>query len=277
MSDVRNTLSSSASAYLRSAAHQPVNWYAWGEEAFARAKAEKRPVLLDIGAVWCHWCHVMDRESYENPSTASLINEHFIAVKVDRDERPDVDARYQAAVSAISGQGGWPLTAFLTSDGRPFFGGTYFPPEERYGRPSFERVLLTMSNAFRERPEEVDDSAGSIMRAIEYNESFSGSATDLQEGSGVALLVKIVQGILQQFDPVNGGFGAQPKFPHPGAIDLLIDAASRPGPEALSARKVALTTLHKMGQGGIFDQLAGRFHRNYVDERWIVPHFEKMD
>ena len=152
-----NKLAQAGSSYLRSAQHQPVDWYPWGEAAFARAQAEDKPILLDIGAVWCHWCHVMDRESYENPETAAIINRHFIAVKVDRDERPDVDARYQAAVSAISGQGGWPLTAMLTPDGRPFFGGTYFPPGDRYGRPGFGRVLLTMAQAWRDRRDDALD------------------------------------------------------------------------------------------------------------------------
>ena len=174
MAEMRNTLSRAASSYLRSARHQPVRWHAWGEAAFARAQAEDKPILLDIGAVWCHWCHVMDRESYEDPEIAALINEHFVAVKVDRDERPDVDARYQAAVSAISGQGGWPLTAFLTPDGRPYFGGTYIPRDDRYGRPGIGRVLLAMAQVWRERRDEALETAGSVMAAIEHNESFSG-------------------------------------------------------------------------------------------------------
>jgi len=161
-----NLLDQSASAYLRSARHQPVQWHVWGEAAFAQAQSENKPILLDIGAVWCHWCHVMDRESYEDPEIASLINERFIAMKVDRDERPDVDARYQAAVSAISGQGGWPLTAFLTPDGRPYFGGTYFPRDDRYGRPGFGRVLLTMAQVWSDRREEALESAASVMAAI---------------------------------------------------------------------------------------------------------------
>ena len=267
-----NRLSEASSAYLRSAREQPVAWQEWGEAAFAKAERENKPVLLDIGAVWCHWCHVMDRESYENVQTAALINEWFIAIKVDRDERPDVDTRYQAAVSAISGQGGWPLTAFLTPDGRPFFGGTYFPPEDRYGRPGFPRVLQSMAEAYRHRRAEVDESAGSVMLAIEHNESFSGRGGELDE----ALLGKIVDSILRQFDPHNGGFGAQPKFPHPAALDLLIDAATRPGPQAERAHEVVTVTLAKMAAGGIHDQLAGGFHRYSVDERWIVPHFEKM-
>jgi uncharacterized protein YyaL (SSP411 family) len=267
-----NSLSRAASAYLRSAQHQPIQWNEWGAEAFAKARQENKPVLLDIGAVWCHWCHVMDRESYEDPATAALINERYVAVKVDRDERPDVDTRYQSAVSAISGQGGWPLTAFLTADGRPFFGGTYFPPDERYGRPSFQRVLTTMADAFANRRDEVEESAGSVMQAIQHNESFSGRAGD----PGAPLLEKLIDSIMRQFDERNGGFGSQPKFPHPGALDLLIDAAGRGGPEAGRAAHVAKVTLEKMASGGIYDQLAGGFHRYSVDERWIVPHFEKM-
>src|ERR1700744_6807119 len=267
-----NSLSRAASAYLRSARHQPVKWHEWGAEAFEKAKRENKPVLLDIGAVWCHWCHVMDRESYENEETAAVLNDHFIAVKVDRDERPDVDTRYQSAVATISGQGGWPLTAFLTPEGKPYFGGTYFPPEERYGRPSFQRVLLTMAKAFQERREEVEESASSILTMIEHNESFSGRSAE----PGAPLLEKILDTIVRMFDARNGGFGSQPKFPHPAAIDLLIDAATRGGLQAEAARNVAIVTLKKMAAGGIHDQLAGGFHRYSVDEQWIVPHFEKM-
>src|ERR1700760_1513990 len=204
-----NALAKAASAYLRSAMHQPVEWQEWGEAAFEKAQAADKPILLDIGAVWCHWCHVMDRESYENPAVAEFINEHFIAVKVDRDERPDVDARYQSAVSAISGQGGWPLTGFLTPDGRPFFGGTYFPRDDRYGRPGFGRVLLTMAQVWKERRDEALESAGSVMSAIEHNESFSARGGDLN----LALVDKIAASAVAQFDPRNGGFGSQPKFP----------------------------------------------------------------
>jgi uncharacterized protein YyaL (SSP411 family) len=267
---VVNLLDRSASSYLRSARHQPVLWHPWGEEAFARAQAEDKPILLDIGAVWCHWCHVMDRESYENAELAAILNEHYIAIKVDRDERPDVDARYQAAVSAISGQGGWPLTAFLTSTGQPFFGGTYFPADERYGRPGFKRVLLTMAQVWRERRDEALESAGSVMAAVEQNENFSGRGGDLS----LALVDKIAESILKQFDARNGGFGSQPKFPHPGAIDLLLEVATRTGREDM--REAALLTLTKMSKGGVYDQLAGGFHRYSVDERWVVPHFEKM-
>jgi len=269
-----NSLSQSSSSYLRSARHQPVQWHAWGEAAFQRAQAEDKPILLDIGAVWCHWCHVMDRESYENPETAALINQHFVAVKVDRDERPDVDARYQAAVAAMSGQGGWPLTAILTPDGRPDFGGTYFPPGDRYGRPGFGRVLLTMAQAWRDRREEALESASSVMAAIEHNESFSGRGPDPDSAMTLALVDKIAASALNQFDPRNGGFGSQPKFPHPSALDLLLEVAmNRDKGEAAVAFAV---TLEKMARGGVYDHLAGGFHRYSVDERWVVPHFEKM-
>jgi len=273
-----NWLEHAASSYLRSARHQPVQWRPWGEDAFALAKSEDKPILLDIGAVWCHWCHVMDRESYEDSEIAELINQHFIAIKVDRDERPDVDARYQAAVSAISGQGGWPLTAFLTPDGRPYFGGTYFPREDRYGRPGFGRVLLTMANVWRERREEALESAESVMASIEHNESFSGSGGELT----LALVDIIAASALAQFDPRNGGFGSQPKFPHSGILDLLLEIATNRGSgnqltdQAAKAHDAFCTTLEKMSRGGVYDQLAGGFHRYSVDERWVVPHFEKM-
>ncbi len=265
-----NQLEHAASSYLRSARHQPVRWHAWGEAAFTRAQAEDKPILLDIGAVWCHWCHVMDRESYEDAEIAALINDLFVAVKVDRDERPDVDARYQAAVSAISGQGGWPLTAFLTPDGRPYFGGTYIPRDDRYGRPGMGRVLLAMAQVWRERRDEALETAGSVMAAIEHNESFSGRNGELS----LALVDKIAAAIAAQFDPRNGGFGSQPKFPHPAALDLLIEVAINRGNER--AREAFTTTLEKMARGGVYDQLAGGFHRYSVDERWVVPHFEKM-
>ena len=279
-----NSLKDAASGYLRSAMHQPVNWVEWGQAAFDRAASEDKPILLDIGAVWCHWCHVMDRDSYEDAATASIINENFVAVKVDRDERPDVDTRYQAAVSAISGQGGWPLTAFLTPDGKPYFGGTYFPAEDRHGRPSFQRVLLTMAEAFVNRRTEVDESAGSVMDAIEHNEAFSGRAGN----PGSELVEKLVLATLKTSDMKHGGFGGQPKFPHSSAVDLLTDVASRAAtatvklagqgtvtvPEA--AKRSVILTLDKMAHGGIYDQLAGGFHRYSVDEHWTVPHFEKM-
>jgi uncharacterized protein YyaL (SSP411 family) len=266
----RNLLGNSASSYLRSARHQPVRWHPWDAAAFAQAQSEDKPILLDIGAVWCHWCHVMDRESYEDAEIAEIINRHFVAVKVDRDERPDVDARYQAAVSAISGQGGWPLTAFLTPDGRPYYGGTYFPRSDGYGRPGFGRVLETLAQVWRERREDALQAAVGAMAAIEDNESFSGRGGELT----LTLGDKIAASILAQFDPRNGGFGSQPKFPHPAALDLLLHVAmNRGNPQALRAFS---TTLEKMARGGVCDQLAGGFHRYSVDEHWRVPHFEKM-
>ena len=270
MASEHNSLQHAASSYLRSALHQPVQWREWSGEAFAIAAREDKPILLDIGAVWCHWCHVMDRESYEDPALAEVINANYIPIKVDRDERPDVDSRYQAAVQSMAGQGGWPLTAILTPEGKPYFGGTYFPREERYGRPGFERVLRTMADVWKTRRDEVLDTAGSVMAAIEHGETFAGRSGQLS----LALVDKLIDHATSQFDPRNGGFGSQPKFPHPAAMDLLIDAAVRTGNEA--AKTTATVTLTKMAQGGIYDHLAGGFHRYSVDERWVVPHFEKM-
>src|SRR5580693_9098929 len=205
--ETRNTLDKAASSYLRSAMHQPVYWQEWGEAAFALAAQTDKPILLDVGAVWCHWCHVMDRESYEDPALAATINKHFVAIKVDRDERPDVDARYQAAVQAISGQGGWPLTAILTPDGKPFFGGTYFPRDDRYGRPGFDRVLLTMAEVWKNRRNEALETASSVVSAIEHGETFAGRAGSLSLG----IVDKLVESAVKQFDSRHGGFGTQPK------------------------------------------------------------------
>ena len=266
----RNHLSLASSAYLRSAMHQPIHWHEWGEEVFERARREDKPILLDIGAVWCHWCHVMDRESYESPEIAGIINQYFVAMKVDRDERPDVDSRYQAAVSAISGQGGWPLTAFLTSDGRPFFGGTYFPPDDRYGRAGFKSVLSGVARAFRERQKDVQESAASIVRAMTEAESFAGRAGK----ASPQIVEQIVDAALKAFDPAHGGFGSAPKFPHASAVDLLLDFYARSGDARLET--VISKTLEGMAQGGVYDHIGGGFHRYSVDEHWGVPHFEKM-
>jgi len=265
-----NSLSKASSSYLRSAMHQPILWHEWSEEAFAEAKRENKPMLLDIGAVWCHWCHVMDRESYDDPEVAKIVNENFIAVKVDRDERPDVDSRYQAAVSALTGQGGWPLTAFLTPDGKPFFGGTYFPPTEQYGRPSFKRVLGAIAQAYREKHGDVTEQAEMVAATIARAESFAGNNGQVTP----KIVDELVDTSLKMFDQRNGGFGGAPKFPHPSAIDLLIDHYARTGNNEV--RHVFVSTLEHMARGGVYDQLAGGFHRYSVDERWIVPHFEKM-
>jgi uncharacterized protein YyaL (SSP411 family) len=250
--------------------HQPIQWHEWGEEAFAAARRENKPMLLDIGAVWCHWCHVMDRESYDDPELARIVNENFIAVKVDRDERPDIDSRYQVAVSAISGQGGWPLTAFLTPDGKPFYGGTYFPPDDHWGRPGFKRVLLSIASAFHEKQGEVAEQAKMVESALSQAESFSRGRGEFRPG----IVDAIVKSALGMFDSENGGFGQAPKFPHPAVLDLLIDYYVRTGDDKV--RHVFVTTLEKMARGGVYDQLAGGFHRYSVDERWVVPHFEKM-
>jgi uncharacterized protein YyaL (SSP411 family) len=269
--------------------HQPIQWHEWGADAFAAAQRENKPMLLDIGAVWCHWCHVMDRESYDDAEIAAIVNQHFIAVKVDRDERPDIDSRYQAAVQAVSGQGGWPLTAFLTPDGKPFYGGTYFPPSDGYGRPSFRRVLLSIANAYAEKHGDVVEQAKMVESAIAQSESFAGRSGRVSAGVTAA----IQESAFKMFDAQHGGFGQAPKFPHPSALDLLIERYARGtaeggGAESPSYRKerdrmghsdlrdVIVTTLEHMAKGGVYDQLAGGFHRYSVDERWVVPHFEKM-
>ena len=265
-----NRLKNSASPYLRSAAHQPIDWFEWGPEAFARAHSEDKPILLDIGAVWCHWCHVIDRESYENPAVAKIISDNFIAVKVDRDERPDVDARYQSAISAITHQGGWPLTGFLLPDGKPFFGGTYFPPEDQMGRPGFRRVLLAVAESYRTKRADLEQAAANVTDAVAHAEMFAGARADFD----AAVIGEQIASITQLFDIRHGGFGQSPKFPHASAIDLVLERFQQTGEAHLQA--VAETTLTKMSRGGVYDQLAGGFHRYSVDERWLVPHFEKM-
>src|SRR6202034_2836742 len=197
-----NALSRASSAYLRSAMHQPIQWHEWGEDAFVEAQRENKPMLLDIGAVWCHWCHVMDRESYDDPEIAAIVNEHFVAVKVDRDERPDIDSRYQAAVQAVSGQGGWPLTAFLTPDGKPFYGGTYFPPSDGYGRPSFRRVLLSIANAYKEKNGDVMEQAKMVESAIAQAELLAGHSGRVSAG----IVTAIEKSALSMFDARHGGF-----------------------------------------------------------------------
>lgn len=265
-----NQLAAEPSAYLQSAAHQPVHWLPWGPAAFERAQALDRPILLDIGAVWCHWCHVMDRESYDDAATAAVLNDGFVCVKVDRDERPDVDTRYQRAVQALTGQGGWPLTAFLTPQGEVFFGGTYFPPEHNtFGRPGFVSVLRQIERLYRDDRAKVDANARALREHI---------ATALDEGKGGPvsgeILEEAIARIARVFDVRYGGFGRGPKFPHPRALELLIARWRDRGEEWM--REVVEKTLAGMAQGGIHDHVGGGFHRYAVDERWIVPHFEKM-
>jgi len=265
-----NQLGTEASAYLKSAAHQPVHWLPWGDAAFAQARAQDKPILLDIGAVWCHWCHVMDGESYEDPSVATVLNRDFVCIKVDRDERPDVDARYQRAVQALTGQGGWPLTAFLTPDGEVFFGGTYFPPEDNpYGRPGFLSVLARMVGLYRDERDTVNGNAAAIRTHVieSLDESKSGPLDP-------DIPAQVANQMARLFDVRYGGFGTAPKFPHPGALEFLVARwhdTHEPWP-----REVVEKTLAGMARGGVRDHLGGGFHRYAVDERWIVPHFEKM-
>src|SRR5690606_22927521 len=266
----RNALAGERSPFLRHGATQPVDWLPWGEEAFERARREKRPILLDIGAVWCHWCHVMDRESYEDEETARLINELFVPVKVDRDERPDGDARYQRAVQALTGQGGWPLTAFLTPDGEVYHGGTYFPPEDRFGRPSFRKVLREVARVWQESPERAAENARAVkarLAAYERAESEPGQV-------GPQLVEAAVEELASSFDFRYGGFGGAPKFPSAGTLELLLDRSQET--DQPWVRRMAVETLDAMARGGIHDQLGGGFHRYTTDARWRIPHFEKM-
>ena len=265
-----NHLKDAVSPYLRSAAHQPIHWHEWGDAAFTRAKSEDRPILLDIGAVWCHWCHVIDRESYENPEIAKIINDNFVAIKVDRDERPEVDSRYQSAISALSGQGGWPLTGFLLPNGKPFYGGTYFPPDDQNGRPGLRRVLLAVAESYRSKRADLERAANSITDAVAQAETFAGARAQFDVGVVDAQL----HSISKLFDAHNGGFGHAPKFSHASVIELLLERYQRTKEQRLLS--MAETTLEKMARGGVYDQLAGGFHRYSVDERWLVPHFEKM-
>ena len=265
-----NLLSSEPSAYLKSAAHQPVHWHPWSDWAFARARTEDKPILLDIGAVWCHWCHVMDGESYEDPAVAELLNRDFVCIKVDRDERPDVDARYQRAVQALTGQGGWPLTAFLTPDGEVFFGGTYFPPEDNhYGRPGFISVLKQVVGIYRQQRDKVRENATAIRRHV---------TEALDEAQGGEVTPQVLDGaaaeMARMFDIRYEGFGTAPKFPHPAAVRFLL--ARWHVTRADWTRQVVEQTLTGMAKGGIRDHVGGGFHRYSVDERWVVPHFEKM-
>ena len=271
--ELRNNLDKASSAYLKSAQHQPIHWQEWGSQVFDLAKNLDRPILLDIGAVWCHWCHVMDRESYEDDTTASIINEHFVAIKIDRDERPDVDRRYQTFVQALSGGGGWPLTCFLTPEGKLFYGGTYFPPDNKFGKPAFKTVLLNMSASYKEKKGDVLKSASSIFEQISEYEENKIKLGKLNKNS----ITKILVDIINMFDPVYGGFGKEPKFPSGSAIDLSLLAYKANGDSGDSQYlDIAKITLDKCASGGIHDHLGGGFHRYSVDQYWHVPHFEKM-
>ncbi len=267
---VPNRLASESSPYLLQHKDNPVDWYPWGSEAFSRARAEGKPVFLSIGYSTCHWCHVMEHESFENESLAKALNRDFVAIKVDREERPDVDDIYMAAVQAMTGSGGWPLSLFLTPEGKPFYGGTYFPPEDRWGRPGFATVLTSVARAWKERPEQIEESAGEMHRHLE---SLSRGLPEA-EGVGPETLARAAHALASDFDGAHGGFGGAPKFPPSMRLELLLRWGRRSGDP--SAREMVEKTLEAMAAGGMYDQIGGGFHRYSVDERWLVPHFEKM-
>jgi uncharacterized protein len=264
-----NRLAKETSPYLLQHADNPVDWYPWGEEALERARAEDKPILLSIGYAACHWCHVMEHESFEDDETAELMNERFVNVKVDREERPDVDALYMEAVVALTGQGGWPMTVFLTPEGVPFFGGTYYPPEPRHGLPSFRDVLETISGLYRERRGAVDGSASQLQKALEQASRLSPSTEPLTE----QLLGDASVALRRQFDPEWGGFGSAPKFPPASTLEFLLRMHLRGDDQALP---MVVKTLDAMAAGGMYDLVGGGFHRYSVDRTWTTPHFEKM-
>jgi uncharacterized protein len=264
-----NRLAQETSPYLLQHADNPVDWYAWGDEAFERARSEDRPILLSIGYSACHWCHVMEHESFEDDGTARLMNERFVNVKVDREERPDVDALYMDAVVALTGHGGWPMTVFLTPEGEPFFGGTYFPPEPRHGLPAFGDVLTAVSDLYRERRASAASSAKQLVDAIRSSSQVRPSTDPLTEN----LLGDAARALRRQFDPEWGGFGGAPKFPPAPALEFLLRMHLRGDDEALP---MVTKTLDAMAAGGMYDLLGGGFHRYSVDRQWLVPHFEKM-
>ncbi|NNE67624.1 MAG: thioredoxin domain-containing protein [Pyrinomonadaceae bacterium] len=266
----RNRLADETSPYLLQHAHNPVNWYPWGEEAFKKARDEDKPVLLSIGYSACHWCHVMAHESFEDEQTAELMNKLFVNIKVDMEERPDVDKIYMNFVQLTTGSGGWPLTAFLTPDQRPFFGGTYFPPAPRFNMPSFEQILTSVAEAYRERREDVLHSANDIVGEIRR----IGLAEASSEPLSTELLDLAYESFVRTFDMANGGFGGAPKFPAPMALEFLLRYHRRTGEQ--NALDMVVKTCNKMALGGIFDQLGGGFHRYTVDSIWLTPHFEKM-
>ena len=264
-----NRLAQEASPYLLQHKDNPVDWYPWGEEAFAEARSQDKPVLLSIGYAACHWCHVMERESFEDATTAAVMNDNFVSIKVDREERPDIDSIYMDAVQAMTGHGGWPMTMFLTPDGKPFYGGTYYPPEDRHGIPSFKTVLRAVAEAWRDRRAEVEGQGSRLVEHVNLGAKLRPSADVL----GSDLTDKALRELEVRFDATHGGFGTAPKFPQPMTVDFLLGLAQRGNEQALT---MATKTLDAMAAGGMFDQLAGGFARYSVDHEWVVPHFEKM-
>jgi uncharacterized protein YyaL (SSP411 family) len=265
-----NRLIHETSPYLLQHAHNPVDWYAWGPEALAAAQAQDKPILLSIGYSACHWCHVMEHESFEDPETARLMNELFVSIKVDREERPDLDSIYMAAVQALSGHGGWPMTVFLTPDGKPFFGGTYFPPEDRHGLPGFRRVLTSVAQAYGQRRAEVEETAADLRDYLAQRSSLPGDARALDP----AVLDGAFRALAAEYEPQYGGLGDAPKFPQAMAWEFILRYHHRTGNE--QAREMLDHTLGAMARGGIYDQLGGGFARYSTDRQWLVPHFEKM-
>ena len=265
-----NALINETSPYLLQHAHNPVNWYAWGEEVLAKARVENKPILLSIGYSACHWCHVMEHESFENEEIARLMNENFINIKVDREERPDLDQIYMTAVQMMTGQGGWPMTMFLTPEGVPFYGGTYYPPNDRYNMPGFPRVLLSVAEAYRSQPDQVANTATSMLGELRR----IGLAEESRELLAPEILDGAYSRIAKNYDPVNGGFGGAPKFPPAMTLEFFLHMYSRTRSE--DALEMVKDTARKMAEGGMYDQLGGGFHRYSVDAKWLVPHFEKM-
>ncbi|HMJ50009.1 MAG TPA: thioredoxin domain-containing protein, partial [Burkholderiales bacterium] len=265
-----NRLIHEISPYLLQHAHNPVDWYPWGNEAFQRAKAENKPILLSIGYSACHWCHVMERESFENEKIAAVMNDLFVNIKVDREERPDLDEIYMNAVQVLTGRGGWPMTMFLTPERKPFYGGTYFPPEDRGGMPGFPRILMSAVQAYRDRREDVDKSVTQILAALQRMSESSASKKTFPP----SVIAAGAEKISRAYDSENGGLGQAPKFPNAGVYEIFLRHYHHSKSERYL--EMVIHTLTKMAQGGIYDHLGGGFHRYSVDAKWLVPHFEKM-
>jgi len=265
-----NHLIHETSPYLLQHAHNPVDWYPWSGEALQKAKTENRPILLSIGYSACHWCHVMERESFEDEKIAALMNDLFVNIKVDREERPDLDEIYMNAVQMLTGRGGWPMTVFLTPEGKPFYGGTYFPPEDRYGVPGFPKILQGVANAYREKPHEVERSVGQILTGLQR----MSLSTESQQSFSSDIIGQSAERLTEAYDADHGGLGKAPKFPNVGVYELFLRHYHRS--KANRFLDMVTHTLTKMAQGGIYDHLGGGFHRYSVDEKWLVPHFEKM-
>ncbi|HEY0730131.1 MAG TPA: thioredoxin domain-containing protein, partial [Pyrinomonadaceae bacterium] len=265
-----NHLINESSPYLLQHAHNPVDWYPWGEEAFAKARSENKPVLLSVGYSACHWCHVMAHESFEDEDIAQLMNELFVNIKVDREERPDLDQIYMNAVQMMTHHGGWPMTVFLTPDGVPFYGGTYFPPQDRYNMPGFPRVLISVAEAYRDRKDDIIETGTSLLRELRRLSESSASDNPVDK----ELLDVAYAGMVRSYDSTNGGFGGAPKFPPAMSLEFLLRTYKRTGNR--EALEMVRHTAEKMAHGGMYDQLGGGFHRYSTDAKWLVPHFEKM-